>query len=263
MQEYKENIFYEFEKSNQLFDSELGGLPIWEFIRFSIYSLIRRSDKVNRLSTSNKSLSTNIAGSISAIRNLFISNPFHTNQTFDLLVINHPRRKLTHSKDYFEDIYTDCLLEKLDSNTSFIVWECFMSMKHNKPVKTKNLKYLDYLEYSISLKALIGEKFKFGITKDEYKQISELSKLICDHFGINRRKLEKVIIKEVIFSKLFLKQALILLRSVNPKKILMVVSYSIIPKVITFAAKQLNIPVYELQHGTLGELNINYKHTFS
>ncbi len=49
-----------------------------------------------------------------------------------------------------------------------------------------------------------------------------------------------------------------LLKKTNPSKIINVVSYSFINQAFTYFAKKRNIPVFELQHGTVGKYHIAY-----
>lgn len=128
-------------------------------------------------------------------------------------------------------------------------------VSHFEPVKTEDIIYLDVIEYLFNIRKNI---FK-TINKKQYKQLNILLKSIQDdlekEFNCNLSNIFKVAEEKILYLILMHKTYLRALKRMNPKAILEF--YDAFPsKVLTNkVAKELKIPIIEIQHGIVTEEN--------
>lgn len=245
--------FLVWEREEGLFDLRINNIPIWEYVRFQLFSSLKKNYVSTNQSTDRDTTKV-LNGTLNFFKNAVLRNPFSKRTKSDILIVNHSRRK--KQGEFFEDIYTDPFLPYLQSD--YIVLENFYNLSHDTPVKTSNLFYLDIIEFPsrfisflpFSKKLSTSDENKFlrfyDIIKQKWPDLDfdlngEVNKLIKRHNYLFPR-INKLI------------------KKIGPKKIVMVVSYKFINQLITEAAKQNNIPVFELQHGTVGKYHIGYNY---
>jgi len=254
--------FIKFEYEEDLFNKEIQGIKFWHYIRFSIYSkILRKKYDLGQahLNLSGEKFTTRIWYKIKQIPDFIFKNPLYGLGQKDILVINHQRR--IKNGNYYDCIYTDEILENIKN--SYYVFEEPYFDKHFKPIRTKNIRYFDYINFIRSAKKIffkyinpnfgklcsndINKLFllfndinkTFNVNFDKYKEIKDVENLILNYK--NSKKYYKKILNEV-----------------KPKIIIEVISYSFSRLLINEIANKRGIPTIELQHGVMGKFHIAY-----
>ena len=246
--------FIVFEKENNLLKLKIKDIPVWEFIRVGIFTQIKEQQINKNTNIHEIKFKKSFRVIYEFMINILFHNPFLLTKQRQYLILNHPRRKI--EKGFYIDIYTDPWLSILNDN--YYVFEGFVNINfaHYKPAKTKNLYYLDALQLPSHLIRFLPIPTKFSDT--ELQVIKELENKIKNKWNIQNLVLKNEIdytIKRLKFVKPGINR---LLKKINPSKIINVVSYSFINQAFTYFAKKRNVPVFELQHGTVGKYHIAY-----
>jgi len=254
--------FIKFEYEEDLFNKEIQGVKFWHYVRFSIYSKILK-EKYNfgqaHSNLSGKKFISRVWYKILQIPDFILKNPlFRLNQK-DILVLNHQRR--VKNGNYYDCIYTDEILENI-KNSYYVFEEPYLE-KHFRPIRTKNIRYFDYINFIISIKI---KAFKFidpnyGTLREEdinelYLLLNNINKIF--DISIDDDKAIKEI-KNIIliyrFSKKYYEK---ILNKIKPKIIIEVCSYGFSRFLFNELAKKRGIEIVELQHGTMGKYHISY-----
>lgn len=245
--------FLIWEREEGLFDLRLNHIPIWEYLRFQFFSSLKEN-YVPIKTTTDKDPTKVLRATFHFFKNVFLKNPFSHRKKTDILIVNHSRRK--KKGEFFEDIYTDPFLPFLQSD--YIVLENFYNLRHETPVNTNNLFYLDIIEFPsrlisfspFSKQLLNSDKDKFNRFQD-----SVIKKWPNLNFNLSGEVVKLIKRHNYLFPRINK-----LIKKLGPSKIVMVVSYKFINQLITEVAKQNNIPVFELQHGTVGKYHLGYNY---
>jgi len=251
--------FIVFEKENNLLNLKIKDLPVWEFNRVEVFTQIKEQLTNKNTNIHEIKFKKSFRVIYEFIMNILFYNPFFISKQKQYLILNHPRRKI--DKGYYMDIYTDPWLPIL--NDDYYVFEGFVNINfaHYKPVKTNNLYYLDILQLPSHLIRFFPVSVKFTVI--ELQIIEEIENKIKNKWNIQNLGLKNKIeytIKRMKFVKPGINW---LLKKTNPSKIINVVSYSFINQAFTYLAKKRNIPVFELQHGTVSKYHIAYNFGFN
>jgi hypothetical protein len=244
-------IWYLEEKYN-LLDFEINGVKPWQAHRIEIYYEIGRKCGVFEKELKremNKLEKLKSLGNL--IKNSILFNPINIKKT-DKLIFSHPRSKKVDG--ILIDIYTDYFIEDLiKNNDSFYEMEEHFNGKHLRKYKNYK-KYLDF----INLYRNIANRFiKIDLSIDEIKTINLIEN------EINNILNEKINIKNILinrtkkFISVYSIYKKILTKSI-PKEIYVVVSYG--RSELIKVAKDLNIKVIELQHGTFSKYHLGYSY---
>ncbi len=247
------NNFLEFEKKNQLFDWKIDTIPIWELIRFKMVGKLEPAYNP-AFRSPGKKLSMKLVELKFFLLNFIFRNPFRIKKRVDSIFINHPRRKFNTDSGFYEDTYTDSFLNFIPNNSSYIVLENFY---HFLPVNTKNLFYLDKIVYFKKFLKILNT---YKLKDNELTKIKTIENKFNKEFGVNIKDLEKFIREEIIAYNYFYKTLTKLFLRLRPNRLIIVVSYDGLNKIACLVAKNLNIPVYELQHGTVGRYHLGYNY---
>lgn len=245
--------FLIFEEENNLFDWEINSVPIWELIRTSVFTRLSKELVNDSIINRKQKKSSRLLIIFDLFLNFFKDSFFNLKKNTDILIFNHPRRKL--SSNFYFDIYTDYFLPKL--NHSHAVLESFESLNttHKKPIKTKNLYYLD----SIQLGSRFLSRFLFRkLSSSEKDKINNIQFKIFEFWGVRIFDFQQEIQFICNRWRIAIFFAKRVINICKPKLIINVVSYSFINQVFTFICKLNKIPTIELQHGTVGRYHINY-----
>lgn len=252
--------FTEFEKTNSLLIDNPYAY-VWEGLRFGVFRTLvtemQQTKKAqDRLSSSRES-SAGLIKHVSRLSREYIrtkpsvSLGLKRYQDREYCFWGHPRRKLEQDGFYW-DIYVDPLLEQIKPN-SYVVFESKILGVHRKPAKTKVLLYPDYMH--------LGQTFymSFHRRKKQFPELiayfSEIEEKLFNTFGVR----SKIVSRARHYAALYdfrCRQYKKILRRVNPKILIIVVGYS--KEILVRAAKDLNIPVVELQHGVLSKYHLGY-----
>ena len=254
------NDFLEFETSLHLFDKIICNIKFWHIIRKHVYdnivSQIENINEAHEIGRSNNIL-LRILVRLIHIPSWIVKSPLNLKEK-DFLVICHHRR--VKDKKFYRCIYTDDLLSELN-DSSYYVFEDPMLDFHYRKVQTKNLKYLDYIYNEYAFIRVKNRLMKKSIlSDDEKREIEKLIKLINLSFGVNlnERKFINDVQNHILKYNVFYKHFNKIINKINPKVIIEVVSYDFSRMVLNEVAHNSNIPVIELQHGTMGKYHEAY-----
>ena len=220
--------FIKYEKEKGLFQLEIKGFKYWHYIRKTVHDEISHQNETIGQAHStigNERYYKRILLKLKQIPYWIFKNPFHFLDEKDMLIFNHPRR--VKNGEFFDCIYTDGILDKIDH--SYYVFEYPILEKHFTPVRTKNLRYLDYLNFKIALNVEIKRKlFKFKFKNSDIHAIREVLENIESEFNIkiDENKIFNLLEISYLSRKLYRKYYGNILDKINPKIIIQLVSYS-------------------------------------
>lgn len=242
------DCFLQYEEDNDLFEKkEIAGIRYWSYLRYPIWQVIMQMNGWGINITGN-------TGTIAKERTLeriernTIRNPMLSMHK-EILVFNSPRRVKCGS--YYQCIYTDEWLK--DLKRSYCVCESPFRGQHFKPVRTKNLKYID-------CKNCVMPKQKIDVRKEYSALISELENNLGVRFDNKHKKallgnLDNIINHRAGIMTYYDR----LLRRINPKIIFLVNGYDLEHMLMVETAKRRGIPTVELEHGAMeGHLAYNF-----
>ena len=254
--------FIKFEYEEDLFNKEIQGIKFWHFIRFSIYNKILKQ-KYNfgqaHSNLSGKKFITKVWYKFRQLPNFILKSPLYGLKQKDILVLNHQRR--VKNGNYYDCIYTDEILENIKK--SYYVFEEPYLEKHFKPIRTKNIRYFDYINFIIAIKI---KAFKFinpnygTLCKKDLNELYLLLNNINKIFDvkIDDDKAIKEIKNIILVYRLSKKYYEKILNKIRPKVIIEVCSYGFSRFLFNELAKKRGIKIVELQHGTMGKYHIAY-----
>lgn len=252
----KETIdkFWQVELQNDFLDLEIGGVKFWPLIRFQVFAKIRESalnEKPANTGVGDLKFIDSISMLKSAIKNYFY-NDFRKIKPKDFLFYGHPRRKFLND-GYWWDIYIDPLIEEFHTLDYNFVERSFNG-KHFKPSKTKNILHFDLFEYYARF---ISKRKKYNFSNSDIQVIDLIESKLSSHFDVSVN-IRTLLSRQLLLRDIYLPYFLDKLKKSNPKVLFVTVSYS--SQIIIEAAKVLNIPVVELQHGLISSMHIGYSY---
>ena len=249
--------FEEIEKTLNLDNSIIQGVPWWDSCRHQIFNeiLIKLNLGENLIGedlNTGKNISIvkffikkilNIFRiQINFIKFFFRKSPLWLNKNSNI-IFGHPRRKF--EEGIFIDPYTDPFIDLFPKLIKFSVIERADGARgHLSPAKTKNIFYGDFLH---DLANIISKFKRVKFNENELLTISLLEKSLENDFScsVNIRK----IIKNAIQSWLGMYSIMYLFfRIKNPKIVFIVVQVN--QEATIMAAKSLGITTVEIQHGS-------------
>ena len=255
------NTFLEFENEKELFDKKIQDLYFWQYIRFTIYfDILKQKEDISDVYANANAKRNLLQIAFLLLKHIPLilrKNTFFNLQKSDLLVLNHSRR--IKNGEFYDCMYTDDVLRSID--LSYCVIEDSYDGDHLVPTQTKNLHYTDILFTLRSLKRKFYSVFNiYALNKKEKEYIYYLVKEINNIFDVNisteyvLSRVQYIVLNYKATYKHYEK----IIDTVNPKIIMEVVSYDIENMIFNEIAKKRNIPIIELQHGTMGKYHIAY-----
>ena len=242
--------FQEMEDDLKLFETSIQGINFWERIRFQVFAVVR-SRELGKA----KSESSINHGRIKLQRLLLSLLKLGRNTLFspksETLFVCCSRR-LLENDGYYWDIYTDPIICGLDS--VHLALETHFQNKHFTPAKTRNLRYLDYVEFLTYLKRRLGfVKVSFNdkeieILRSIQEEIQRRFDLQLDMISLTKRILEERKARLPIFRRM--------LTRIAPKIVIFAQGY--VWEDLIEVSKSLGIYTAELQHGIIGPFQPGY-----
>lgn len=244
----------EREKEFRLYDKEINGFQFWQYERFYIYSNLRRSFEQN-----NKEPNMRSHRSLKKYLKYYVRNGrnFRIKKNVDICFVAHPRR--VYCDGVYECAYTDAIAEKFPNSVTL---ERFYEMQHFEPIKSSNVIYQD--------RVIIHEKVYFLFMKKICRQyVENLKQQISTELqealqGIATKEQIEIFtlhtVEDYFRYKYYCRYYQQLLRRINPKLVVEVVSYNIHCMVINEICKNLGITTIEFQHGNLNSQHIAYNY---
>jgi hypothetical protein len=145
--------FLSVEADLDLFSFTLDGVRIWEWIRYDVFQDVMFSTGVwHHHEPLSKGITDRLKGGYLLARNTVVRNPL-LSPGADLLYYGHPRR-MRMDDGYWWDIYCDPIHEVSDIDYLHVE-EPFLN-RHFRPAKTDNLRYLDLIHYTGTLREEVG-----------------------------------------------------------------------------------------------------------
>lgn len=241
--------FLEIEEKYKLNEKEILGIHYWTLFRMDFWNYTICSEKLGLSEPHNKA-GIGIADCFEIIKNYLW--PISKIKGYDILVLNHARR--VKSGDQYECIYTDSWIR---GKYHAIYLEEPFHYKHLTPVASEKVIYNDRIIINSKLLALFVKKICFKIYKrflsqvhkDVNSALQELRQEYC--YEIDDYEIESKLVELCIRAKYEKKRYKKIIERINPKLIIEVVSYERRCMIINGIAKELRIPTYELQHGTM------------
>jgi hypothetical protein len=244
--------FLQLEEDLDVFDIKPDGVPIWERIRFNLFENVREEleDSGQALTRTEYDSSAYLKGIQLWLKNLFVKNPLLAGE-HDFLFYGHPRRKRGSDEKWW-DIYCDPITSATDLD--YLHVEKPYLMGHKSPVKTENLRYLDFVWYTGAIRRNLGISDVI-VSGEERERLNEVSRTIKNRFDID------VDVVERAETKLTRRDSTLdlykrFLQRVDPRVVIVVVSYG--KHTFLEACHDLNIPTVELQHGVIHSNHIGY-----
>jgi len=245
--------FEYIEKELRLDQSWVQGVPWWDMVRYPLFTLLlqelglleRNADprptKIKRL----LQIGTNLLSLLSLRSPLWLQK--HT-----LLMYGHPRRRLEDGM--YVDIYSDPFIELLPSEVRPAILELTEFNEHLKPVKTKKL---FHMEGMLTFAGIMSRLRFLRPDREALSKIDALENYINQSFSV-RLDVRHYALSRVRHWLGMYPLMRWFFRNKKPTHLFVVVSAFREP--IIAAAKSLNIPTYELQHGSpaRGKLQYDY-----
>lgn len=246
--------FLQFEHKYKMFKKKVKGVYIWHYIRFNMFYEILKVYGVDGVLVNHSPIKYSEFKKNKLWEKMITYNQFFAHHK-EVLIVSH-ERKYYDKKGNARCIYTD-LLSKYLSNTYYILDskntenEYIIQKNHNIIYQNieifKQVKRLQYTFEMVSTSeldsAIIIPLETYFNLKLDVKFKNKISNLI-NHYLNNR----KYLIQYYNY----------ILKRIEPKIVILVVSYSFEKMVLCELAKERKIPVIELQHGMIGPMHIAY-----
>lgn len=256
--------FIDIEKKLKLYDDTVEGVNYWVYTRYDIWNKIILRNCLG-LSVAHNMPQMSVFQVLARVAKMtfaVLKKGRTHKKNVDILFMNHQRRK--YNNGYYECIYTDELCSRFENS---VVLEHTYQLGHKKPVMTKNLVYTDF----VVLKGEIVKLLYKTILRINYRKLlqkirlrigtplQELKNLYGD--AVDSKKIERRIADVIIEYKAVRGYYEKMITAINPKVMVEVVAYSFDCMLATEICKEKNIPVIELQHGTINE-HLAYEYAF-
>ncbi|RBP58083.1 hypothetical protein DES36_12518 [Alkalibaculum bacchi] len=246
------DILLQIEEEHDLLSRKINDFYYWGYIRFSIDSLSRDFKQNNNVMEFMR-----LKDYLGIFLNCTIYNPLLLKKNRkSIIIINHQRRVKNGS--YYECIYTDKLAEILEKDV--YIMEFLNKGTHLKPTQTKNLLYMDFVNVFAVIQKHLNKGGNKKIMDQITKEVDFLYKILSSKLdiNINQSELQNLIAREYYRYHYRKKWLNMILKKLQPKLIIEVVSYEINRMIVNEIAYSKNIPVIELQHGIIGKEHISY-----
>lgn len=234
-----------------LFHHQIKDVFFWERVRRDVKKSIRKKKReAYRSSDSQGKKSEKLRRALLLIKNIFIKNPFLGSEK-DILFWGWRRKKTESGKGI--DVYCDPIIRNLDR--SYVSIERPYRGEHLTPRKNMNIRYWDIIDYGSALLSKLGVA-EVELSDREEKPLISLENKIEEHFGVNV-DVVKIVKEDLQRRKISLPIYRKLLRKITPKVVILGLSSSGKEDFIE-ACKKENIPVVELQHGSISRYKLTY-----
>lgn len=241
--------FLDLESDLSLFEWRENDIPLWERLRFSVYrSVLQASGAFGQPQDSIEKDTTDfLRGGYLWARNIAFRNPLFGDE-HDLLIWGHQRRKQLND-GYWWDLYVDPLFEKLPVDHQYV--ESDHNLTHHHPPKSNNVDYLDIITFT----STIYRKLMWRSERLTSSRVTEIEKELKKRFGVDV-DIGRLAYEELTDRRIYLPLYRRLLERVSPEVAFVVVGYG--RETFIEACSEADIPVVELQHGTIDKYHLGY-----
>ena len=247
--------FLLFEEQENFFDIEYKGFKIWEFVRGYIYIEIEMiynglQPLFSQQKKDSKRQKNTFKSILKKLKIFFLKD-------VDYIFLNNPRRVKQSDGKYY-CIYTDLMIDLLKDKNKCVTFEDpywvlnpTTNVSHFEPVKTESICYLDYVEHLYRIKRYLSKNKHIELhnillnIKDKVEEEFE-----CDLSNIFKLVEDRILY--MLYTYNFYRRIIV---RTKPKSVFEF--YDIFPSkiVINKIAKELNVPIIEIQHGIVTKKN--------
>jgi hypothetical protein len=244
------NTLNDIEVEFDLFSRTVDGVQYWERIRNEIYKDI--CNEIGAFGKSNADVGQTwkqrFRGLYLLLRNLAVRNPYLVDE-HEVLFYSHPRRK-KHPDGTWWDLYSDPILEELDLDAISVEYD--HELKHYSPARSNPLKYTDLIEYTGTIYKMVSG---YSLPNGESKYLTEVEKSIEAELGVEIDVVGKAR-DQLAERRILIPLYELLLSRIDPKVVVLVVSYG--KESFIESCQKIDIPVVELQHGSISKYHYGY-----
>lgn len=244
-------IVWNVERTHRLLELELDGVKCWQSGRMRLFYQLcetaglyeRPHDKVAGLAKTFRQLWNTVA-----------HNPFLTPRGADVLVVPHERTKRVGGD--LADIYSADYVDALKTTGKrVVVLERATTFGHLDAPRGGGNPRTDALSLLNALcRTVVPSPF---ISEEKAARIEAVENELDTIFGI-RFELKTRLVQETRRFKAHFRSWRRLLLHLQPKEVVVVVGYGLTP--LIGAAKDMGIPVTEIQHGVIGRYHMGYSY---
>ncbi|MHA2118531.1 MAG: hypothetical protein ACW98J_06400, partial [Candidatus Thorarchaeota archaeon] len=244
------NKFQGMEDDLDLFNASIQNVFFWERIRFQVYAAVgRRELGKSKTEPSVKPGRSRLKRLLSSIIKVG-KNALLSPKSSVLFVCS--ARRLLEKDGFYWDIYTDPIINALDPTP--LALETHFQNKHYSPARTRNMRYLDSIEFLTYLKRRLGFA-KIHFDAEEVEILKDIEEIIqrefdfhLDMIALTKRILEERKARLPLFRRM--------IKRIRPKIVVFAQSYGW--EDLIDACKSLGVPTAELQHGIIGPFQPGY-----
>ncbi|CAK0749881.1 conserved hypothetical protein [Gammaproteobacteria bacterium] len=247
---------WEIESNLNLINKRISGVPIWPYIRMSVYYQLSIAYGIFQEPhhTGNK------FGILDKIKKIFltlyhsiVSNPFFLPGNANLCYFEH-ERSTVHEKGIV-DIYTiQERINNVKAGYSVVSLEKPYSLSHLKSDGTNKRLMLDFILICGKILSRFHYLFFSGYEKNEIRYLHEnlcnFTVHSIDYYSLICASIIKFKVQKFLYKKL--------LQLLNPQELIVVVAYGNNDAIL--AANELGIKVTEFQHGIISKYHLGYSY---
>lgn len=246
---YASDVLIDIENKFKLQDIDFRGFKIWWMSRYKIYESIDKGLK-------NSTTSTTVANTsnLKYLKSLSFNNSYRNH---DILCVSGVtlRREVVNNKKF--DIIFD-YIGKYDNENSYGILNTLSGNGYIKDSYTAN----SYNMANISFKSILYKRlWKRILNKNEQDYLIELF-IKIENYLLSQYNLKislyKIVVEQTAMLIGLYKQVHKIVKKINPKVLYIECAYSPTHLLFIYAAKKLNIPVVEYQHGLISEMHPGY-----
>ncbi|MCI8669506.1 MAG: glycosyltransferase family 4 protein [Lachnospiraceae bacterium] len=244
--------FLEIENRNHFFDLKIGNIKIWMYIRFDVYTSLMENYGLFNRNISVDGKFDDRMDIMELIKRMTVKNQFFLRKK-EVLIFSFIRKVKENGK--YKCGFTDLLAENIDN--SYYTFDMMNDGFFYFPRSISGIKNFDIS----SFKALCSKKDK--VVFDGRLLEDKIYCLLEESFENALTTKQKIKINTNLVNILnersyFRSYYRFILRKIKPKVIVIVCYYDFRMMILCEVAKELDIPVIELQHGVIGKEHISY-----
>ena len=243
------------EREHELFEWRVEGVYVWPLMRMPLYySITKRlgvfgaphgSSKWKGRAWSRSRLWLRAAGSLLTRRR----------RPTEVLIFDHPRKVKRGERSV--DLYTEAIIEQLQARGAALeVYENLSYLNTQLEERDHPRRYYDLIATMAKLGAALS---KPRLSQADLSLINSLERSLSETLGLTaelglQRLTQRVTREFQLRRRAYLR----LLQAHRPKALIVVVSYSHSIAPLIDAARALQIPTVEMQHGTFSAYHLGY-----
>lgn len=248
--------FVSLEQAADMFSVREQGIPIWWFIRQRAYALLRQKatgiDSLRKTADSLRPVQSLSMG-LDAFAKGFI-NPYRSSKIL-ALSMSSARRHLTENGHAF-DVFFDFLSHVPDCD--YAVMEFPDRTPHSVRPYSSKVFYGDW----ISARGNLARRFAVGYScKGAQVEIRDKFLHMARDVGVEIpfQEADSLVSREAAFVRSTMPLARTAIGVIKPRIVLVECGYAPSHMVVQIAAKELGIPVLEMQHGLISDQSLGYQ----